>query len=89
MFIFALLDFWENTAASLSSLPFETIAYGEGSPGRVFKLDEDSVAERLFLLSDNTRGALSWTDSAGLRQVHKKATLPPTLTDKMIEFAYE
>jgi len=67
MFIFALLDFWENTAASLSSLPFETIAYGEGSPGRVFKLDEDSVAERLFTLSDNTRGALSWTDSAGLR----------------------
>ena len=87
MFTYALLDFWDRKAPGLSSLSFEAIAYGEGSPGRVFKLDEDSVAERLFSLADLTRGALSWTDTAGLRQVHR---LPKadTLGEKMIEKAY-
>ena len=88
MFAYALLDFWNTTSPGLSSLAFEAIAYGEGSPGRVFKLDEDSVAERLFTLNDITRGELSWTDTAGLRQVHKNANIPETLSNKMIELAY-
>lgn len=88
MFTYALLDFWESTAAGLSSLAFEAIAYGEGSPGRVFKLDEDSVAERLFELEKITNGYLTWTDSAGLRQVHKKTDTPIELKEKMIELAY-
>ena len=54
LFAYALLDYWDSTADGVSSMAFETIAYGEGSPGRVFKLDEDSVAERLMSLSDLT-----------------------------------
>lgn len=88
MFAYALLDFWNKTASGLSSLAFESIAYGEGSPGRVFKLDEDSVAERLFNLEDLTRGALTWTDSAGLRQVHRNPNKLERLSDSMIEKAY-
>lgn len=68
MFTYALLDFWDETSKGLSTLAFEAIAFGEGSPGRVFKLDEDSIAERLLSLEDLTRGALSWTDTAGLRE---------------------
>lgn len=89
MFVFALLDFWDNAAPSLSSLSFEDIAYGEGSPGRVFKLNEDSVAERLAALGGKTKGALTWTDSAGLRQVHKTPSKLPTLTAKLVDLAYE
>lgn len=88
MFAYALLDFWNQTASGLSSLAFESIAYGEGSPGRVFKLDEDSVAERLFNLEDLTRGALTWTDTAGLRQVHRNPNKLDRLSDSMIEKAY-
>jgi hypothetical protein len=40
-----------------------------GSPGRVFKLDEDSVIERLQSLEDVTKGQLKWSDTAGMRQV--------------------
>ena len=72
LFAYALLDFWDSSADGASSMAFETIAYGEGSPGRVFKLDEDSVAERLMSLSDLTEVLLAWTDTAGLRQVHRK-----------------
>lgn len=73
MFAFALANYWQRTAATESSLAFEAIAYGDGSPGRVFKLDEDSVAERLFGFSELTGGRLEWDDTAGLRQViHRK-----------------
>lgn len=88
MFAYALLDYWETAAPGLSSLAFESIAYGEGSPGRVFKLDEDSVAERLFNLDALTGGALSWTDTAGLRQVHRKEDKIAGLSKTMIERAY-
>jgi hypothetical protein len=89
MFAFALLDFWKKTADAQNSLAFETIVFGEGSPGRVFKLDEESVAERLFGLADLTRNALMWTDTAGLRQVmrdpSKVAKLSP---ERLLKQAY-
>jgi hypothetical protein len=88
MFAYALLDFWESAAPGLSSLAFEAIAFGEGSPGRVFKLDEDSIAERLMALEDLTCGALSWTDTAGLRQVHRNINKTEKLSERMIERAY-
>lgn len=89
LFAYALLDFWNRSAPGMSSLAFEMVAYAEGSPGRVFKLDEDSVAERLFALNDLTGGVLSWTDTAGLRQVHRKTNDTQKLSDLMIEKAYD
>ncbi len=89
LFAYALLDFWESAAPGLSSMAFETIAYGDGSPGRVFKLDEDSIAERLMGLSDLTSGYLAWTDTAGLRQVHKQPGDSKELREEMIRKAYD
>jgi hypothetical protein len=88
IFVYALVDFWERTTPGLSSLAFEAIAYGEGSPGRVFKLDEDSVAERLLNLEDLTNGVLSWTDTAGLKQVHQKKKITEEFKMQMITKAY-
>ncbi|RSZ55157.1 DUF4007 family protein [Massilia atriviolacea] len=88
MFVYALLDFWDSAAPGLSSLAFEQIAFNEGSPGRVFKLDEDSIAERLLGLEHLTRGALTWTDTAGLKQVHRDNAKTKNLSERMIERAY-
>lgn len=90
LFVFALLDFWDRNPATkdLSSLAFESIAYGEGSPGRVFKLDEESVAQRLFGLDELTHGALTWTDTAGLRQVIRNRSKGPSLSTRMMKQAY-
>lgn len=88
MFAFALLDYWPKAAPGLSSMAFETIAYGDGSPGRVFKLDEESVAERLLALEDLTEGALSWTDTAGLRQVHRRDFDETDLSRNLLAAAY-
>lgn len=89
MFAFALLDYWPKVAPGLSSMAFETIAYGDGAPGRVFKLDEESVAERLLTLEDLTDGALSWTDTAGLRQVHRREFDEMDMSRKLLARAYD
>lgn len=89
LFAYALLDYWDLTAEGVSSMAFEAVAYGEGSPGRVFKLDEDSVAERLMGLADLTDGFLAWTDTAGLRQVHKKTGESTEIRREMIRRAYD
>jgi hypothetical protein len=89
MFAYSLLDYWDRTAPALTTLAFESIAYGDGSPGRVFKLDEDSVAERLFALDDLTEGVLSWTDTGGLRQVHRKSFETGDLVEAMLRKSYD
>ena len=89
MFVYALIDYWEALDFSASSMAFESIVYGEGSPGRVFKLDEESVAERLFSLEEFTSGVLSWTDTSGLRQVHRKSWDSETFRNCMLSKAYE
>jgi hypothetical protein len=88
VFAYALVDFWNHTAEGQSALAFETIAYAEGSPGRVFKLDEESIAQRLIALSDFTKRKLEWTDSAGLRQVHRKSLSEEDIKN-MIRRAYD
>lgn len=88
IFAYALVDFWERTAGGQSSLAFEAIAYSEGSPGRVFKLDEESIAQRLIELSGITKRKIEWTDSAGLRQVHQR-NLSKEDIKNMIRLSYE
>ncbi|EPG6861637.1 DUF4007 family protein, partial [Acinetobacter baumannii] len=78
VFAFALLDFWEQweliTNTSQKTLSFNLIAHDYGSPGRVFKLDESAVGDRLSRISEITNNYLQWTDSSGIRQVSRIGT---------------
>lgn len=76
IFAIALGQFWERSGGS-TTLTAEQICYGIGSPGRVFKLDEDSVISRLMRLDDLTNGAWQWVDTAGLRQVQRTSEFNP------------
>lgn len=69
VFAFALLDYWQRLEHSGSVMAFDRVAHDYGSPGRVFKLDEDSVAERLTALERISDGRIQWTEQAGIRQV--------------------
>jgi hypothetical protein len=77
VFAFALHEFWQSTAPSAATLSAEQVAYLPGSPGRVFKLDDDSVAMRLMAMDAVTDGALRWTDTAGLRQIQRNRDFAP------------
>lgn len=69
VFALVLKRFWKRWHADAPTLSAEQAIYGAGSPGRVFKLDEDSVMARLANIGATTNGAIIWTDTAGLRQV--------------------
>lgn len=75
VFAYALIDYWNRWHKDSPTLSVETIAYGVGAPGRVFRLGEESVAFRLATIGDITGGALVWTDTAGLRQVARRVAL--------------
>ena len=77
VFLYALGRFWERQGGS-TALTAEQICYAPGSPGRVFKLDEDSLVTRLMALADQTGGAWRWTDTAGLRQIQRQSDFDPT-----------
>lgn len=72
IFLFALEEFWQNWAPQQSTLSVEAIVYEPGSPGRVFKLDEHAVVDRLVAIDTASKGAYAWSDTAGVRNVARR-----------------
>lgn len=83
VFGYALIDYWLKQAklGAGAVLSFDRVAHDYGSPGRVFKLDENSVAEHLMSLEQITNGQLQWVEQAGLRQVTLKNNTPKGITN--------
>lgn len=78
IFAYALGKFWEQEG-NAATLTAEQICYAPGSPGRVFKLDEDSVVTRLMGLGALTSDAWQWVDTAGLRQIQRRREFDPSV----------
>lgn len=72
IFAYSLLDYWKRLEHAGSVMAFDRVAHDYGSPGRVFKLDEAAVADRLIALEELTHGQIQWTEQAGIRQVTRK-----------------
>ena len=76
----ALDTFWkdpfrENLFSGRESLPFSELMYAPSSPGRVFRLDEDTMTLYLENLAQLTEGALQYDETAGLKQVYQHKDL--------------
>lgn len=69
VFAYTLLDFWKQYTSTGRTLSFETIAHEPGSPGRVFLLNEDDLADRLIHIEDSTKGLLQWSETSGVKQL--------------------
>lgn len=91
VFAFALLDYWRRLEHAGSVMAFDRVAHDYGSPGRVFKLDETAVADRLIALEELTHGQIKWIEQAGIRQVTRKGAaledIEPTM-DRVLRAAY-
>lgn len=70
VFLFCLLDFWGAYFKERRSFSVDFLTFERGSPGQVFLLDEEAVAERLVRLDSLTEGALRWDESSGMRQLY-------------------
>ncbi|MCE8532268.1 DUF4007 family protein [Ruegeria pomeroyi] len=87
VFLYALGEFWSSYSAA-STLSFEAIAHEPGSPGRVFLLDENDIADRLMGLEEFSQGAFRWSETAGLKQVIRDGDLDIDAALKFIAFDY-
>ncbi|MFV9507728.1 MAG: DUF4007 family protein, partial [Oscillochloridaceae bacterium umkhey_bin13] len=73
------------------TIAFNDLAYAPGSPGRVFRLDEDGLLGRLLMLDSLTAGALVYNDQAGIRQVYwtGEPDQVDQLADQLLERTFE
>lgn len=69
IFACALARFWDFKAPHSATISAREIAGEAGSPGVVFKLDEDSTLAYLDKLADVTNGAFRFEDTPLVRQV--------------------
>ena len=73
IFIYSLAKFWETKDVQPNSFVLSKVLTEAGSPGRVFKLDEDSIVERLEKVEQVSEGAFSYDETAGLKQVYRRS----------------
>ena len=76
VFVFCLNEFWSGFSGSQNTMSFENAAYGPGSPGRVFLLDEGDIVERLERLEQSSAGDFEWSETTGLRQISRNRQRP-------------
>jgi hypothetical protein len=75
-------------ALGRATVAFNELAYGERSPGRVFRLDEDALLSRLLHFEALTRGQATFSESGGIRQVAWRNPHDRTLDDALLDGAF-
>ncbi|MEM4302108.1 MAG: DUF4007 family protein [Candidatus Caldarchaeum sp.] len=70
IFGFTLMAYLAKIAQSRRTVVVDECLYHQGSPGQVFKLDENSLIEYLEALEALTDGGLRLQETAGLRQLY-------------------
>ena len=66
---YAVHNFWSGRFSVAETLSFEALAHEPGSPGRVFLLNENVLADYLMEIENVSGGAYRWTETAGLKQL--------------------
>lgn len=87
MVAYAVYAFWSDRSTA-RSLSFEALAHEAGSPGRVFVLDENSLADLLLEIEAVSGGAYRWSETAGLKQLIQKHDITKEQALRFIEHDY-
>lgn len=75
--LFALSDFWQKQPSRTNSIALSKIMTDAGSPGKIFKLDEDSLVRRLEGIEAASNGAFAYGESANIKQVYRQREIVP------------
>lgn len=70
IFGYSLLKFIASTGITRSAIALEECLYKFGSPGQVFKLDENSIVDYLLKIENRFMNGISLIETAGLNQVY-------------------
>ena len=87
IFLYALVEFWKNYS-SAQTLTFETVLHTEGSPGKIFCLDENDLGDRVTRLENFTKGDFDWSQSAGVWNIIANKEINLLNSFDCIELAY-
>lgn len=92
IFGYGLINFLATRTPNRRTFHIDECIYGEGSPGQVFRLDENSVVRFLEQLEELTEGMLRLQETAGLAQLYLDETFDEArseMTDQLLERYYE
>jgi len=69
------VNYWEHETKRLrqniNAFKLEDLLHEPMTPGRIFLLNEKELAERLEAIEEVSRGALMWSETAGISEVRK------------------
>jgi hypothetical protein len=71
------------------TITFSELAYAQGSPGRVFRLDEDSLLSYVTRINEVTNNTAYYSDQAGIRQVAWPTLEDPEIANHLLTQAFE
>jgi hypothetical protein len=71
-----------------ATVAFNELAYGERSPGRLFRLDEDALLSRLLRFEMVTQGRAAYSETGGIRQVAWRAPEDGSLDRALLDDAF-
>jgi hypothetical protein len=73
--LYATLDYWSQRAIQAETLSLHELAYHPGSPGRIFQIDEDSLAARFEEFDRWTDSAIRYGHTSGIKQLYRHGTV--------------
>jgi hypothetical protein len=71
-----------------ATIAFNELAYGERSPGRLFRLDEDALLSRLLRFETVTHGCAAYSETGGIRQISWRAPEDESLDRALLDDAF-
>ena len=69
LFLYCLVDFFEQQHRNEETLPFNAVVNGHGSPGQIFKLPEEEIRMRFASLDADTSAVLTFSEAAQQQQL--------------------
>lgn len=79
IFLFALAEYWHKNDIQNNSVNLEKVMYDAGSPGKIFKLDEETVIRRLEEITELSDGAFRYDETAANKQIFRHKEIEPFL----------
>lgn len=77
IFVYALAKFWRMKERP-ESIALSKMTTEVGSPARIFKLDENSIVQRLEKIEAVSDGAFAYDETAGLKQIYRRGAVDST-----------
>jgi len=72
IFGYALSEYFDAVRDGRNTMSVQECLYGAGSPGQVFKLDENTLIAYVEELEKITRGKVALDETAGLKQIYRR-----------------